>query len=160
MYKPLSLQNDKIAYYFIIIIVRLCAFFLILVIHNYHEYLTYVLTLVKQIENSNFIDIIQAHTPAECGSREWCEETWKRDKSNFADYPYPYPWFKQTWLKKTFLTYPELPEDWEPYAWEVWLGWDHPKYEVVADAILIVSFTTIAGIALYGTGYFIHQWFF
>ena len=70
MYKPLSLQNNKIAYYFIIIIVRLCAFSLILVISNYHEYLTSILTLVKQIENSNFIDIIQAHTPAECGSRE------------------------------------------------------------------------------------------
>ena len=70
MYKPLSLQNNKVIYYSIIIIVRLCALPLILVIYNYHEYLTYILTLVKQIENSNFIDIIQVHTPAECGSRE------------------------------------------------------------------------------------------
>ena len=160
MYKPLSLQNNKIAYYFIIIIIRLCAFSLFLIIYNYHEYLTYILTFIKQIENSNFIDIIQAHTPAECGSREWCEETWKRDKSNFDDYPYPYPWFKQTWFKQTFLTYPDYCE---PYAWEVWLGLDqlsHPKYEVVADAIMIASTVTIVGIALSGIGYFIYQWFF
>ena len=129
--------------------------FLILLIYNYHEYLTYILTLVKQIENSNFIDIIQAHTPAECGSREWCEETWKKDKSNYDDYPYPYPWFRQIWLKENLLM-----ENWEPYEWELWLGWDHPKYEFPADVILVVSLATITYTALFWTGYFIHQWFF
>ena len=152
------MQDNKIAYYFIMI-VRLCAFFLILLIYNYHEYLTYILTLVKQIENSNFIDIIQAHTPAECGSREWCEETWKKDKSNYDDYPYPYPWFRQIWLKENLLM-----ENWEPYEWELWLGWDHPKYEFPADVILVVSLATITYTGLFWTGYFIakfvHQWFF
>ena len=70
MYKSLSLQNNKTAHYFIITLIRLCAFSLILVTYNYHEYLTYILTLAKQIENSNLIDIIQVRTPAECGSRE------------------------------------------------------------------------------------------
>ena len=155
MYKPLSLQNNKIAYYFIIIIVRLCAFSLILVISNYHEYLTSILTLVKQIENSNFIDIIQVHTPAECGSREWCEESWKKDKSNYYDYPYPYPWFRQTWFKDSWLNY-----DWMGAEWEAWLGLDHPKHEFPGDVIMVAGLVTLAGTVIFWTVYFFYGWFF
>ena len=153
MYKPLSLQNNKIAYYFIIIIIRLCAFSLFLIIYNYHEYLTYILTFIKQIENSNFIDIIQAHTPAECGSREWCEETWKRDKSNYDDYPYPYPWFKDSWFKNSWLNY-----NWMGPEWKAWLGLDHPKYEFPGDVIMLTGFLTLTGTVTFWTAYYFLEW--
>ena len=154
MYKLFNLQNSKIPYYFIIII-RLCAFSLIVVvIYNYHEYLTHILTFLRQIENSNLIDIIQAHTPAECGSREWCEETWKKDKSNYYDYPYPYPWFRQTWFKGSWLNY-----DWAPAEWEIWLGIDHPKYEFPKDFIMLTGFLTFIGTATFWTAYYFLEWF-
>ena len=155
MNKSLSLQNNKTAHYFIITLIRLCAFSLILVTYNYHEYLTYILTLAKQIENSNLIDIIQVRTPAECGSREWCEETWKRDKSNYDDYPYPYPWFRQTWFKDSWLNY-----DWMGAEWEAWLGLDHPKHEFPGDVIMVAGLVTLAGTVIFWTVYFFYGWFF
>ena len=144
MYRFVSLQNNKILYYFQIIIVRLYALFLIVVIYNHHEYLTYILTFLRQIENLNLVDLIQRNALAECGSREWCEETWKRDKSNYDDYPYPYPWFRQTWFKDSWLNY-----DWLGPEWEVWLGWDHPKYEFPGDVALVAGLSALAVVIIF-----------
>ena len=65
-----EIQDNKILFYFQIIIVRLYSFFLIVVIYNYHEYLTHILTFLRQIENSNLVNVIQSNALAECGSRE------------------------------------------------------------------------------------------
>ena len=145
MSRFISLQNNKILYYFQIIIVRLYTFFLIVVIYNYHEYLTHILTFLRQIENSNLVNVIQRTTLAECGSREWCEETWKRDKSNYDDYSYPYPWFSQTWFKY----------DWLGPEWEAWLGSDHPKHEFHGDVVLVAGLSALTVVIIfYALDYF------